>query len=52
VGAGHQHLNSGLVREIRDAGYPLLAYTVNDVERAKTLFDWGLTSAFSDVPSL
>ena len=31
-------------------GYPLLAYTVNDPERAKTLFDFGVRSVFSDVP--
>jgi hypothetical protein len=28
----------------------LLAYTVNDPERAKTLFDFGVKSVFSDVP--
>jgi glycerophosphoryl diester phosphodiesterase len=35
---------------VREAGYPLLAYTVNHPERAKTLFDWGVTSVFSDAP--
>jgi glycerophosphoryl diester phosphodiesterase len=39
-----------VLSEIRRAGYPLLAYTVNDPERAKTLFDCGVNSVFSDVP--
>lgn len=50
IHADHQRLHAGLVSEIRSAGYPLLAYTVNDPARAKTLFDWGVTSVFSDVP--
>ena len=50
VHADHRRLRPAIVSEIRQAGYPLLAYTVNDPERAKTLFDWGVTSVFSDVP--
>src|SRR5208282_5624253 len=38
--------------EIREEGYPLLAYTVNDPVRAHTLFSWGVTSVFSDVPHI
>jgi hypothetical protein len=30
----------------------LLAYTVNDFARARTLFGWGVTSVFSDVPHI
>lgn len=40
------------VEEIRRSGYPLLAYTVNNVARARRLFDWGVTSVFSDVPEI
>lgn len=50
IHADHRRLRPTLVSEIRRAGYPLLAYTVNDPRRAKTLFDWGVTSVFSDVP--
>jgi glycerophosphoryl diester phosphodiesterase len=39
-----------MISEIHRAGYPLLAYTVNDPERAKILFDFGVKSVFSDVP--
>jgi glycerophosphoryl diester phosphodiesterase len=46
----HQRLSLAIVSEIRRAGYPLLAYTVNDPARAQTLLDWGVTSVFSDVP--
>jgi glycerophosphoryl diester phosphodiesterase len=50
VHAAHERLHPAVVSEIREAGYPLLAYTVNDPERAQTLFDWGVTSVFSDAP--
>jgi glycerophosphoryl diester phosphodiesterase len=50
VHAGHDLLRPAVVSKVRQAGYPLLAYTVNDPERAQTLFDWGVTSVFSDTP--
>jgi glycerophosphoryl diester phosphodiesterase len=50
IHADHQRLRPAVLSEIRRAGYPLLAYTVNDPERAKTLFDFGVKSVFSDVP--
>jgi glycerophosphoryl diester phosphodiesterase len=50
--ADHRRLRLGRVREIRAAGYPLLAYTVNDPVRARQLFDWGVTSVFSDAPDI
>ncbi|MBO0737111.1 MAG: glycerophosphoryl diester phosphodiesterase [Alphaproteobacteria bacterium] len=46
----HQRLYAALADRIRAAGYPLLAYTVNDRERARTLFAWGVSSVFSDDP--
>src|SRR5262249_42924426 len=48
----HQRLNPAVAADICAAGYPLLAYTVNDPERAKTLFAWGITSVFSDNPRI
>jgi glycerophosphoryl diester phosphodiesterase len=50
IHADHRRLRPALVSEIREGGYPLLAYTVNDPERANTLFEWGVTSVFSDEP--
>jgi glycerophosphoryl diester phosphodiesterase len=52
IGADHRRLRPGRVAEIRDAGYPLLAYTVNDPARARLLFDWGVSSVFSDAPDI
>jgi glycerophosphoryl diester phosphodiesterase len=48
----HRRLFPALVAEIREAEYPLLAYTVNDDARARKLFAWGVTSVFSDVPHI
>jgi glycerophosphoryl diester phosphodiesterase len=50
IHADQQQLRPVVLSEIRRAGYPLLAYTVNDPERAKILFDFGVKSVFSDVP--
>jgi glycerophosphoryl diester phosphodiesterase len=52
IHADHHHLRPALVAEIRNAGYALLAYTVNDAARARTLLGWGVTSVFSDVPHI
>ncbi len=52
VNADHRLLRPAIVAEIRRAGYPVLAYTVNDAARARELFDWGVTSVFSDVPHM
>jgi len=50
IHADQQRLRPAMISEIRRAGYPLLAYTVNDPERAKILFDFGVKAVFSDVP--
>ncbi len=50
IHADQQRLRLAVLSEIRRAGYPLLAYTVNDPERAKILFDFGVKSVFSDFP--
>lgn len=46
----HRVLQRATVAEICDAGYPVLAYTVNDPARAVELLHWGATSVFSDIP--
>jgi glycerophosphoryl diester phosphodiesterase len=50
MGANHKHLTRQQVMEIRGAGYALTSYTVNEVERAATLFQWGVDTIFTDVP--
>jgi len=52
INADHRLLRPAVVAEIRKAGYPVLAYTVNDAARARELFDWGVSAVFSDVPHL
>ena len=52
IHADHHRLHPALVAEIREAGYALLAYTVNDPARARTLLGWGATSVFSDIPHI
>jgi glycerophosphoryl diester phosphodiesterase len=48
----HRALQRSAVAEIRAAGYPVLAYTVNDPARAVELLHWGVASVFSDVPDV
>lgn len=52
VNLDHRRVRPGLVAAMRTAGYGVLAYTVNDPARARQLFDWGVTSVFSDVPDI
>ncbi len=41
-------LTQDRVESILHAGYQVLAFTVNDSERADQLFDWGVSAIFSD----
>jgi glycerophosphoryl diester phosphodiesterase len=50
INADHRRLAPARVAEIRAAGYPVLAYTVNDPARAMTLFQWGVSAVFCDAP--
>jgi glycerophosphoryl diester phosphodiesterase len=48
-----QHRLTALrVARLTAAGYPVLAYTVNDPARARILYEWGVTSVFSDKPDI
>jgi glycerophosphoryl diester phosphodiesterase len=47
-----QAVTPALVAAMRAADFPVLAYTVNDPVRARLLFDWGVTSVFSDIPDI
>ena len=44
----HHLLDAARVRLIKDAGYRVLAYTVNDVARASELLYWGVDGLFTD----
>jgi glycerophosphoryl diester phosphodiesterase len=50
VHTDHRHLDERRAREVREAGYPLLVYTVNDPARARLLFQWGVDAVISDCP--
>lgn len=48
-----QHdLGAEQVAAITNAGYAALAFTVNEMEHAEKLLQWGATSVFSDNPQL
>jgi glycerophosphoryl diester phosphodiesterase len=44
----HRHLDAAAIREIRDAGYWVFVYTVNDPERANQLGQWGIDALCTD----
>ena len=50
VGIDHKYATESRAARCRAAGFPLLAYTVNDPIRARTLDDFGVSSVFSDTP--
>lgn len=50
IGANHKHLTREQVMDIRGSGLKIASYTVNEVERAATLFQWGVDAIFTDVP--
>jgi len=52
VNTDQLYLKEPVARGVRAAGYALLVYTVNDPKKARQLFDWGVTSVFSDAPDI
>ncbi|APJ04984.1 glycerophosphodiester phosphodiesterase [Silvanigrella aquatica] len=46
----HEVVNAKMIQEMKDAGYPVLTYTVNDQKRARELFNIGVHSIFTDFP--
>jgi glycerophosphoryl diester phosphodiesterase len=44
----HSHLNADVVRRLHDAGLQVLAWTVNNQDRAGQLVDWGVDGIISD----
>jgi len=51
----HLHLTPELARQVKDAGYGLFCYTVNQPERAHELLSWGVdafcTDRIDDIPA-
>ncbi|MCP3718598.1 glycerophosphodiester phosphodiesterase [Paraburkholderia sp. CNPSo 3281] len=46
--ASYRHLDEALVERIKSAGLFILAYTVNDLERARQLVSWGVDTVCTD----
>ena len=47
---GHKQLTVGQTRDVRDAGFALRCFTVNQTERAATLYGWGVEAVITDYP--
>jgi glycerophosphoryl diester phosphodiesterase len=45
-----RHLTAATAEAVLDAGYHLLAYTVNERARGTELYSWGVEAVFSDYP--
>lgn len=45
-------ITTQLVRELKEYGYKVLSFTVNDPAKAQTLFNQGVTAIFTDDPYL
>lgn len=50
IHCNHKRLMRAQAREVLAAGFPLLAYTVNDPARAEELWGWGLATMITDCP--
>jgi len=50
INLNHARQTAATVAACRATGRPVLAYTVNDAARARTLFDWGVAAVFTDAP--
>jgi glycerophosphoryl diester phosphodiesterase len=44
----HKHLTAEQARAIKEAGFGLFCYTVNDAERAREVLDWGVDAICTD----
>lgn len=46
----HEQLTIGQAQGVRDAGFALRCFTVNQTERAATLYGWGVEAVITDYP--
>ncbi len=44
----HKHLGPALARAVKDAGFGLFCYTVNDPDRAREIMRWGVDALCTD----
>lgn len=49
VNAKFSHITEDFVKSASEKKVPILAYTVNDPEKAQTLLDWGVYALFTDL---
>lgn len=50
VHLGDQEVAEADVRKVTEGGHAVAVWTVNDVDRARELFRWGVSAVFSDDP--
>ncbi|WP_176758650.1 glycerophosphodiester phosphodiesterase family protein [Limimonas halophila] len=50
LNVGNRDAGAAGVAAVRAAGFAVTVYTVNDPRRARRLWDWGVTSVFTDRP--
>jgi glycerophosphoryl diester phosphodiesterase len=48
IHVAHKSLDAGLVQAFKDAGLYVMAYTVNELSRARTLVEWGVDAICTD----
>ena len=48
IHTNHKHLTRALARQVKDAGFGLFCYTVNDPARARELVGWGVDAMCTD----
>jgi glycerophosphoryl diester phosphodiesterase len=48
VDTNHKHLSASQVKAVKDAGFGLFCYTINDPERAREVLDWGVDAICTD----
>lgn len=46
-----KHVDKDTVKRLRDAGYVVNVYTVNEPKRIEELFEWGVNAVFTDLLS-
>jgi len=46
----HKYLTAKKAKAVKDAGFALRCYTVNDPVRAREILDWGADAVFTDFP--
>jgi glycerophosphoryl diester phosphodiesterase len=48
IDTNHNHLTASQVTAVKDAGFGLFCYTVNDPDRAHEILDWGVDAICTD----